>query len=103
MKIYHYKQDGEYVRESEARLDPLEHKKGIIRWLLPANATFQQPPSCLDGEIAVMKNGKWVIDKVKIKEEVKEEPIVIPDQKEIMISEKMRELAIEALKVEGKL
>jgi hypothetical protein len=105
MKIYHYNKLGEYTGVTEARLDPLEKKNGIERWLLPAMATFKKPPECKDGEIPVMSNGTWAISKITIEEEKTEEVVSFPepDPKEVMIMEKMRELAIEALKKEGKL
>jgi hypothetical protein len=105
MKIYHYNKLGEYTGITEARLDPLEKKNGVERWLLPANATFEEPPKCRVGEVAIIVNGKWSIDKVTIIKEVVEESIVMPepDPMEIMIMDKMREIAISALKAEGKL
>jgi len=59
MKIYHY--DGitkEFIRESEAREDPLEPG----RFLIPANATATAPPKIKSANkvnIFVEKNKKW--------------------------------------------
>jgi len=58
--IYNYdKETGEYFSRTQARLDPAEtelQKKDIF--LLPANATFIEPPDAAKNKIPVF-NGKW--------------------------------------------
>jgi hypothetical protein len=61
MKIYNYHPTTkEYLGEEEARLDPLEFKKGKTVYLLPANATFDAPPAHDKGTTRCFIDGKWV-------------------------------------------
>jgi hypothetical protein len=110
MKIYHiHPESGEYMGSTDARLDPLEleiNKKEI--YLLPAHATFAEPPDAVEGKMTVMENGEWT--QVDIPEPPEPEPIPEPTKEELEVQEvealiqaKMREQAIAALKVEGKL
>jgi len=116
MQIYHYNRDTkEYVCSSEARLDPLEWEiNKIERWLLPAHATFDAPPECPEGKMLIYGgmivqggDGWQVVDIPKppepepVKELTKEE--IEAQVLESLIQAKMREQAVEALKVEGKL
>lgn len=39
-------------RSGKASLDPMEHKKGITRWLLPSDAYLTKPPDTKEKEIA---------------------------------------------------
>lgn len=110
MKIYHYDSDTkEYAGSSEAKLDPLElelNKKEI--YMLPANATFDMPPESKVGKMVIRTNEKWT--QVDIP---KPEPILEPipptkeeletQEKETLVQAKIRELAITALKAEGKM
>lgn len=55
MKIYHYSKDSyEFIRESEARKDPIKSEKQEKDiYLVPAYATKIQPPSVSENEIAI--------------------------------------------------
>ena len=110
MKIYHY--DGttkEYTGSSEARLDPLELEiNKTERWLLPANATFDAPPTNEPGTMVVMTEDGWRV--VPIPEPVIEPtpaPIELTTEQkqEALIQAKMQEItrqqAIDALRAEG--
>ena len=59
--VYNYdKETKEYLVESDADLDPAESElQGEDVYLLPAHATFIEPPIAIDGKIAVFKAGKW--------------------------------------------
>ena len=64
MKIYHYDPNtGEFLRESEAELDPAElainHKKVYV---VPAYATKTKPPKTNVTQIAIFKDGSWEIE-----------------------------------------
>ncbi|PKN35659.1 MAG: hypothetical protein CVU61_02220 [Deltaproteobacteria bacterium HGW-Deltaproteobacteria-19] len=61
MKIYHYHSEtGEFLRESEARLDPLETKRrGEPVCLIPAHATTEAPPAGSKGYTAVFGEKGW--------------------------------------------
>ncbi len=61
MKIYHYSSEtNEFLRESEARLDPLETKRGGKPvCLIPANATTSPPPAASKGYAAVFGEKGW--------------------------------------------
>ena len=64
MKIYNYsKQNGEFLRESEARLDPLESKIGNEVYLIPSCATKEQPPALKANQVAVFSGGAWQVKK----------------------------------------
>jgi hypothetical protein len=65
MQLYHYDPStGEYLRESVARLDPLESKlRQEDIYLIPANATSDPPPDAGEQETAVYRDGRWdVVD-----------------------------------------
>lgn len=74
MKVYHYDQSGVYAGSSDARTDPLETKnqKQTV-YLLPARATFLEPPIPTEGTRRVFANGKWEIQEIP-KEEKPPEP-----------------------------
>jgi hypothetical protein len=61
MKIYHYHSEtGEFLRESEAHLDPLETKRrGEPVCLFPAHATTEAPPAASKGYAAVFGEKGW--------------------------------------------
>ena len=61
MIIHHYhKATGEYLRSSEARIDPLETKKqGRDVYLLPAHATDIAPPKIGENEAPVFDGKAW--------------------------------------------
>jgi hypothetical protein len=59
MKVYHYKADTkEFIGAGEARQDP----KDKSRFLIPANATIEEPPSVSKNEVAIFNDG-WVVKK----------------------------------------
>jgi hypothetical protein len=55
MKVYHYDLNGLYQGESDANPSPLEPGK----WLVPAYATLDKPPTPGAGQIAKFQNGAW--------------------------------------------
>jgi|GEM_PF-2288631 len=61
MQIYHYSgETGEFLRASEARIDPLETKKtGSPVYLRPANSTPDAPPTAGEHQAAVCRDGAW--------------------------------------------
>lgn len=51
----------EYLSSAECVLDPLEtEQQGIDVWMLPANATFTEPPATQKGFARVWQKVKWV-------------------------------------------
>ena len=52
--IYNYNKEGEYIGPSNARLDP----KHSNRWLLPNNATWDEPPF----PWCIWEGNKWAIN-----------------------------------------
>lgn len=57
MKIYHYHpRTGEYLGVGEADESPLEKGK----YLIPANATTEEPPALNKGEVAKRKDNTWI-------------------------------------------
>lgn len=51
----------EYLSSAECVLDPLEtEQQGIDVWMLPANATFTEPPAVQKGFVRVWQKVKWV-------------------------------------------
>lgn len=53
---YHYNPDtGEHVGRGDADPDPLVDKN----WLVPANATLEEPPEATTGKAAVFVGGQW--------------------------------------------
>lgn len=63
MKIYHYNpKTGEFTGHSEAAKDPLETRaQGKEVYLVPASATFLEPPEAEEGKARVFINGKWIL------------------------------------------
>ena len=61
MNVYKYKADTkEYIGTEAAQLDPLETKKaGKNIYLLPANATFTEPPAKKEGFAMVWGGESW--------------------------------------------
>lgn len=61
MNVYKYNEDTkEYVRTEKAQLDPLETKKQQKNvYLLPANATFTEPPEAPEGFARVWNGEAW--------------------------------------------
>jgi len=61
MNIYHYHPNTfEYLGASEAKIDPLETAKaGVPVYLIPANATTDQPPEAGLNQIARHNSGAW--------------------------------------------
>ena len=131
MRIYNYlPETGEYIRTSEASLDPLETKKqGKAVYLLPANATFEVPAEVEKNKKAVFQDGTWqlvpdfrgmkyylktgeeiIITElgVTVPKDVLLEPPPLPEPTEAELNEekiqdRIRELAIQSLKVSGEL
>ena len=109
MKVYHYDSiTKEYSGISDARLDPLETKKqGKEIYLLPASATFDTPSKVSSNQVAIWQDKKWkTVDIPPIIEE--EPPVETPEElakkeTEILIQTKIREIAVTALKAEGKM
>lgn len=54
MQIYHYDDQGIFIDESTAELDPLEGKP-----LIPGNATPDIPPALIGGKVRVYAGGAW--------------------------------------------
>ena len=52
--VYNYNKEGEYTGPSDARLDP----KHSNRWLLPNNATWDEPPF----PWCVWEENKWTVN-----------------------------------------
>lgn len=51
----------EYLSSTECVLDPLETEiQGTDVWMLPANATFTEPPAAQKGFVRVWQKIKWV-------------------------------------------
>ena len=105
MKIYHYDRNtGEYTGEGEARLDPMEAKKGVTRYLIPAHATTTAPQKAPEGKVSVFRDGGWVHSPVIVigNEKVPEVNLTAEEKKEALIQAEMsailREQAIERLK-----
>lgn len=57
MLIYHYDDAGAYTGQSEARESPLEPEV----FLLPALATFDEPPAIGEREAAVFEGAAWTV------------------------------------------
>lgn len=55
MKYYSYNRNGEYIGIGIARPSPLEPNI----FLLPALATFLDPPATQNNEVAIFANGRW--------------------------------------------
>ena len=129
MKIYQYhKTTKEFISEREARPNPREKGK----FLIPAHSTTDKPPKTSSSEKAYFRNGSWEVEKIKTPKPSKyhkwtddgwiissddqvlldkdiadaEELAVLEEdkrKKEELIYNKIRELAIKELKLEGKL
>ena len=86
MKIYRYhRKTGEFMKADDARLDPLEAKQGVERYLIPACATEIAPPECAEHQKQVFSSGQWSIVK-----DWRNTPYFIGDEHHII-----RELGIE--------
>lgn len=61
MLCYNYDSiTNEYLSSTECVLDPLEtEQQGIDVWMLPANATFTEPPTAQKGFVCVWQKVKW--------------------------------------------
>lgn len=65
MLTYHYNEEKEYTHNEEAFLDPLEteiQEKEI--YLLPANATFEQPPEAKEGFKIKWNGATWEYEEI---------------------------------------
>ena len=76
MKAYLYdEKTKEFISEVNAQIDPLEtKKKGENVYLLPANATFKEPPQEKEGFKIVFNGKEWGYEEIK-NEEIKNEEI----------------------------
>lgn len=60
MNVYKYNDNGEYIGTEAALLDPLEtEQQGENIYLLPANATFTEPPEGQEGFARVWNGEAW--------------------------------------------
>ena len=60
MNVYKYNDNGEYIGTEEALLDPLETElQGENVYLLPANATFIEPPEAQESFARVWNGEAW--------------------------------------------
>ena len=60
MNVYRYDDNGEYIGTEEALLDPLETElQGENVYLLPANATFIEPPEAQESFARVWNGEAW--------------------------------------------
>lgn len=58
MKVYHYcSNTGRYIGSSDAEPSPLEPDI----WLVPANATIDQPPKAAAEELVVWTGARWIV------------------------------------------
>lgn len=86
MKVYFYDENTkEFVAEGNAFKDPRASERlGKDVWLLPANATFDEPLQAKDGYKVVYKDG-WVYEKLPQPEpEPEPEPLTVDEQNEII-------------------
>ena len=111
MRIHHYHKDtGMYVGSSDARKSPL-WKPGDPpedEFLIPALATTDEPPAAIEGHHEVRRGGKWVHEEIPKPVEPEPEPEPTEEEKaaaeaESLIQTKIREIAVAALKAEGKM
>ena len=84
MKAYLFNSDTkEFEAEIEAQIDPLESKEaGKNIYLLPANATFEEPLEVKDGFKVVWNNISWVYKKIPEPVIEEEKPLTIEEQNE---------------------
>jgi len=61
MKLYQTNPEtGEFIKEIEARIDPLEsQKEGKKIYLEPKGSVSNPPPKTKDGDVAIYVSGKW--------------------------------------------
>jgi hypothetical protein len=76
MKIYHYNEEGLFIREGYADPDPL--RPG--HWLIPAFATTIEPPIPGENQLVRFVNGTWVIEDIPLPPELEQEPEPTPDE-----------------------
>lgn len=72
MKVYFYDESTkEFVAEGNAFTDPRASERlGKDVWLLPANATFDEPPAAVEGKAIVFADGWQLVDDNRGKEAV---------------------------------
>ena len=71
---YNYSSEGYYISSREARENPLEPKiKGKKVYLLPAFATFEEPPAEEEGKKIRWNQSEWINEDIPI-EPVEPEP-----------------------------
>jgi len=84
MKVYNFDNNGYFISEANAKLDPVETKVQEENvYLLPNNATFITPPENQEGKVRKFINGEWVYEDrpievvtVKTIDEIRAEKIV---------------------------
>lgn len=99
MLVYIYDEETkEFLYSEEAHLDPLETQiKGENVYLLPANATFEEPPYKEDGKAVVFEGSTWkLIDdnrgKFTIKDNQLEEIKTFNDGQKVISDEELEGL-----------
>lgn len=66
-KIHNYNSSGYYINSVNARIDPLESEKSNKNiYLLPANATFIQPPESSENKIIRWDGSKWIEEEKEV-------------------------------------
>ncbi len=91
-KVYFFDKNGIFTEEAAADIDPrATAAAGVERYLLPANATFEEPPAEILGFNRVYNGNNW--DYVEIPEEEPEQPEEQPEPTEIELKQqKINEL-----------
>ena len=76
MIAYSYDDNGKYVGTYNCQLDPMATKReGYDVYLLPANATFEEPPDYdPETEISVWNGEAWTVEILADKTEPEPEP-----------------------------
>lgn len=89
MKAYSYNAAGQYIGEVACQIDPVQSKKtGQEVYLLPANATYIEPPGYDSGtHIPVWNGDLWELNEIDVPEQT------TPTHEEIneMVVAKIRE------------
>lgn len=71
MIAYSYKANGEYIGLVECQIDPVRTiKTGKDAYLLPANATYTEPPEYnAETHIPVWDGESWTLSEIEVHEE----------------------------------
>ena len=86
MLVYYYDEETkEFLYSEEAPLDPLETElKGEEVYLLPANATFDEPLEKEEGKVVVFDGKKWTLEEIP-QEEIDLIPEYPPTKEDIKL------------------